>query len=357
MSAPDAVSEIGTPIFSVLIAAYNQGPYISDTLNSVARQRFDDYEVVIVDDGSTDDTSEKIAAWTEEFGRTHLNRVTVSRTDNQGQSAAFEHGFSLCRGRYIALLDSDDLWLPEKLERVVEAVRRDPGAGMIVHPLYVVDAEGRRTGDVRPMRAKLSEGDLREQVRATARQTAPATTGVVIRADVFAQLVPMPTKAFRSAADAYLTFGASLMAPVRALPDPLGEYRMQPGSYYLKRVTSAAGLRQTVEIQNTIARHFGVEEAARRNSYFARHRFALQKLDAGVGEQLRAYLQLLASTFRDPSFGARDKILFAGFWTAAMISPRPVFARLWTEFQLRHTGYRNMRPPAADPAGKGHDPS
>ena len=328
----------GEPFFSVLIATHNQAGYILATLDSVAAQTFRDYEIVIVDDGSTDDTAERVHEWIERHRETGPAQVRLETIANSGQSGAMEHGFGLCRGRYIALLDSDDLWLPGKLEQVHDAAVRTPDAGMIVHPLYVVDAEGRRTGDVRPMRAKLSEGDLREQIRRTARQIAPATSGVVIRADVFRQLVPMATKGFRSAADSYLTMGASLLAPVRAVHEPLGEYRMHPNSMYLRRTTSAEGLRYTVDLQRTIARHFGVEEAVERNAYFARHTFALAMFEGGIGSQVGSYLRLVRATLADPSYRPRDKVLFSGYWTVCLLSPRRAFGKLWRFFQLRHTG-------------------
>lgn len=332
----------GTPLFSVLIASYNQAGYIEDTLDSVAAQSFGDYELVVVNDGSTDDTAARVEAWMERFRRTHPNRAVLETVENGGQSAALEHGFGLCAGRYVCLLDSDDLWLPEKLARVAEAVAANPEAGMIVHPLFVIDEAGRRSGAVRPLRAQLSEGDLREQVRRTTRQIAPATTGVTIRADVFRGLLPMPTRGFRSAADSYLTFGASLRAPVRALPEPLGEYRMHAGSMYLRRITTAEGLRQTVELQRSIARHFGIEDAVRNNAYFMRHAFALAKLEGDVPGQLRSLGHLLRSTLSDPSYSPVDKLLFSGFWTLSAPAPRPLFERLWRWFQLRHTGHDRL---------------
>lgn len=337
-STPSGGDPAGAPLFSVLIATYNQEQYLRETLDSVAAQTFDDYEVVIVNDGSTDGTQREIERWRSDFGRTRANRVVVETTPNSGQSAAFEHGFSRCSGRYVCLLDSDDRWLSDKLAAVREAVEADPGAGMVAHPLFVIDAQGRRTGDVRPMRAKLSDGDIREQVRQTGRQVAPATSGVVIRADVFRQLVPMPTRSFRSAADAYLTLGASLLAPVRALEQTLAEYRMHPQGNYLRRMASAEGLRESVGIQSAIARHFGLERAAQRNSYFQRNAFALAKYEAGVAGQVRAYVRLVRATSGDTSFGARSRLVLTAYWTLCLLAPRPVFARLWQLFQRKQTG-------------------
>ena len=329
--------------FSVLVATYNQAGYLKDTLDTVARQTFTDYELIVVDDGSTDETPSVLSDWVTSFEAASTNRVAVTRIDNSGQSAAMEHGFGLCHGRYVALLDSDDRWEPEKLQRAHEAAVADPEAGMIVHPLFVIDAAGGRTGDTRPLRAKLSEGDLREQVRRTGRQIAPATSGIVLRSDIFQQLIPMPTRKFRSAADSFLTLGASLLAPVRAVHEPLGEYRMHGDSQYLRRTISAEGLRSTVAMQRAISGHFGIEDAMEKNAYFARHAFALAVFEGSAVERWRRYRILLRATMHDPSYSVRDQILFCTYWTICLFSPASLFGRLWRYFQMRHTGINRIR--------------
>jgi glycosyltransferase involved in cell wall biosynthesis len=343
------------PSFSVLVGTYNQAAYLGDALDSVRAQSFGDYEIVVVDDGSTDDTQATLERWCGAFRRDAPDRrVSVLRVANGGQSAALEHGFGLCTGRYICLLDSDDRWLPHKLAAVFDAVAKDPGAGMIVHPLYVIDAEGRRTGDVRPKHARLSEGDLRDLVTRTGRHVAPATSGVVIRSDVFESLLPMPTKGFRSGADSYLTFGASLRAPVRVIPDPCGEYRIHADSHYLGRMLSPEGLERSVALQRTIAEHFGLAAVVGGNSFFARNLFALAKLRGGVGQQSPAFVRLTRATIRDPAFSRRGKVLLLGYWLVCLLAPRAVFRRLWRAFQLRQTGYGKVlsRPSAARSAGR-----
>ncbi|HEY0023836.1 MAG TPA: glycosyltransferase [Longimicrobium sp.] len=328
------------PLFSVLVAAYNQAEWVEDTLDTVAAQTVADWELVVVDDGSTDDTGERVQGWMDGLRATRPGvRTVLAPMPNGGQSAAMEHGFGLCTGRWIALLDSDDRWLPEKLERIAAAIAADPAAGMVVHPMYVIDDRNRRTGDVRPQRAALSEGDLREQIRQTTRHVAPATSAVAIRADVFAQLVPMPTKGFRTAADAYLTMGASLLAPVRAVHEPLAEYRMHPDGNHIRTMLSAEGVKRWVELQTVIAEHFGLGAAADRNSFFLRHVFALQKFQGGPGQQVGTYARLARATWSDGAFGAREKLIFSAFWTACLLAPRPVFRRLWRTFQMKQTGF------------------
>ena len=339
----ERVTDAGrSPTFSVLIAAHNHGAYIEETLDSVAAQTIDDYELVLVDDGSTDDTPDIAARWVATFRLRHRHAATLLTIANSGQSAAFEHGFAACRGAYVCLLDSDDRWLPTKLALVQTAVAAAPEAGMIVHPLFVIGADGRRTGDVRPKRARLSEGDLRSQVATTGRHVAPATSGVVIRTDVFKSLLPMPTKAFRSGADSYLTLGASLRAPVAVITEPCAEYRLHAESHYLGRMLSPDGLERSVALQRTILEHFGLGFVAGKNSFFARNVFALAKLRGGTREQLAAFGDLARATLRDPAFKRGPQLMLTTYWLVCLCSPRVLFERLWRAFQLRQTGYAKV---------------
>ncbi|HJT19984.1 MAG TPA: glycosyltransferase family A protein, partial [Nitrospira sp.] len=114
---------------------YNGKRYIADTLESVFAQTFCDYEIVCVDDGSTDGS----AALLEAYGE----RVRVVRQSNAGQSAARNAGAALAQGQYIAFLDQDDRWYPSKLEQQVAALTAAPDA-VLAHCNYDrVDADGR----------------------------------------------------------------------------------------------------------------------------------------------------------------------------------------------------------------------
>ncbi len=327
------------PQFSVVMAAYNHADYVVDALESVAHQDSGDFEIIVVDDGSTDDTAARVAAWMEESRGTRGLSATLLRVPNGGQSRAMEHGFAAARGAYVALLDSDDRWLPGKLAAVARAITEAPQAGMVVHPLLVIDAAGRRTGDVRPRRARLSHGDCREQLRRTARHVAPATSGVVLRRDVLQQLLPMPTGGFTFGADAYLTFGATLLAPVVALPQALGEYRVHADGQFLRRMLSVEGLSRSIALQRTIASHFGLDAALQRNSFFMRNVFALAKLDGTRQGQLGAFRSLASATASDTSFSLPARAALLLYWGACLVAPEPGFRRLWSRFQVSHTGY------------------
>lgn len=107
------------PIVSVLIPAYNAQLYIRDTLESVLGQSFRSFEIIVVDDGSTDDTR----AIVKSYGR---RGVVVLSQPNAGPAAARNRALSHARGKFIALLDSDDIWEPDCLQTMVEFLDRQP---------------------------------------------------------------------------------------------------------------------------------------------------------------------------------------------------------------------------------------
>jgi glycosyltransferase involved in cell wall biosynthesis len=111
------------PKVSVIIPTYNRATYLRKTLESVLQQTFSDYEIIIVDDGSTDPTENLIAQlFTERPVLRERTRYFFQR--NQGKSVALNYGLSEARGEWIAFLDSDDLWLPTKLEEQFRALER-----------------------------------------------------------------------------------------------------------------------------------------------------------------------------------------------------------------------------------------
>lgn len=105
---------------SVIIPTYNRGWIIKESIDSVFSQTFNAYELIVVDDGSDDNTSEIL----DSYG----NKLRIIRQANQGVSAARNRGIIASSGEFIALLDSDDLWLPEKLDRQMSFFRNNPDA-------------------------------------------------------------------------------------------------------------------------------------------------------------------------------------------------------------------------------------
>jgi teichuronic acid biosynthesis glycosyltransferase TuaG len=112
------------PVFSVIIPVYNAEAYIQRTLESVFAQSFRDFEVIVVDDGSTDRTADRVQTFSHHPGLRYVYQ------DNAGPAAARNTGLMLAEGQFIAFLDSDDLWLPRKLEAHWERLQASPQMGL-----------------------------------------------------------------------------------------------------------------------------------------------------------------------------------------------------------------------------------
>ena len=121
------------PEVSVVIPVHNGAEYIGPAIESVLGQTWSDLEVIVVDDGSTDDTPEVV--------RRYDARVRCVRQDNRGVAAARNRGIAESRARYVAFLDADDLWRPEKLARQMRALRESPRGRVCATAFQVVDEQ------------------------------------------------------------------------------------------------------------------------------------------------------------------------------------------------------------------------
>ena len=140
-----------TPAVSVVICAYNAAPYIADTIESVFAQTYQDYEIIVVNDGSTDDTEQVLAPY--------FDRIFYVRQENAGPGAARNTAIRCALGHYIALLDSDDQWLPQYLETMLARLQAEPEID-VLYPNAILFGtpqwEGKLFQDVCPSRAPVT---------------------------------------------------------------------------------------------------------------------------------------------------------------------------------------------------------
>lgn len=122
------------PKVSVVIPTYNQARFVVEAIESVLNQTFQDLKIIVVDDGSTDDTKEAL----KKFG----SKICYIYQENQGDAAARNTGIRAAKGEFIAFLDHDDLWLPDKLSIQMDAFSKNKEIGL-VYTDYVVFGQGR----------------------------------------------------------------------------------------------------------------------------------------------------------------------------------------------------------------------
>lgn len=139
---------------SIIIPAYNAITYLPRTLNSVLNQTFTNFEVLIVNDGSSD----SIIPWANKLIDP---RVKLISQTNQGASAARNTGLAHAQGEYIAFLDADDLWQPTKLEQQVRCLDQQPEVGLVYTWTALIDEKDHPTGG---LFASDIEGDVWEQM-------------------------------------------------------------------------------------------------------------------------------------------------------------------------------------------------
>jgi glycosyltransferase involved in cell wall biosynthesis len=123
---------------SVVVPAYNSADYTVETVQSVLGQTYGDFELIVVDDGSTDHTREAM----QDFG----DRIRYLYKENGGACSARNLGIAESQGEYVACLDCDDLWLPEKLERSVAALDAHPDWALVFTPCLLIDDKGKTIG-------------------------------------------------------------------------------------------------------------------------------------------------------------------------------------------------------------------
>jgi glycosyltransferase involved in cell wall biosynthesis len=168
------------PLISIVIPAFNVSSVVAQTLLSVQGQTFSDFEAIIVDDGSTDDTATIIRRFCDIDSRFHF----ISQS-HAGASAARNAAIEQAGGEFIAFLDADDVWFPEKLFRQIELFRKDPRANYVFTNFFMWDGE-RDLSIWYPEDKFLPEGDVgRELVFNISNVCAASMSTAMVRREMF----------------------------------------------------------------------------------------------------------------------------------------------------------------------------
>ena len=207
------------PTISVVVDNYNYGRFLAQALDSVLAQEFADWECVVVDDGSTDDSREVLARYAP--------RVRAIFQPNSGYAAAFNRGIAETTGDIVCFLDSDDVWRPDKLARVAARFAGEPDLGAVQHLLQDADAA------LKPMRQDFPAWPARYALEdfLAGRVVLGATSGVSVKRSVLVRALPIPTEFRFLYADNYMLVRSLFFAPMGNIAEPLGLHRVHGSNF------------------------------------------------------------------------------------------------------------------------------
>ena len=245
-----------TPTVTVIITTYNRADYVGDAVQSVLAQTFPDFELILIDDGSTDDTKTILEPYRD--------RLQYIYQDNRGLYPARNEGIRAARGRYVAFLDSDDLWCPGKLDAQVRLLDAHPDFGAVHTDSAVIDPLGNVIETSANRNRQTTNGMVFEEFFQNY-MSVILDSSVMIRRSCFDAI-----GLFDETCPTVEAYGFFLRLawryPIYFLPEPLVTYRRTPGG--LSRRSALENVRCREEI---LTRFIDQHE-----EFFAQHRGLLE---------------------------------------------------------------------------------
>lgn len=295
------------PQVSVIIPTYNSARYLPAAIDSALAQTLRDFELIVVDDGSTDETAAILCSYGD--------RLLALHQDNRERSAARNAGIRAASGEFIAFLDADDLWLPDKLDRQVAALRDHPEVVLVYCQAAYIDTEGRPTR----FRGKDKSGDNASDL-VIADRTRDLLLGNVVAGGGSTPVVR------RRALDISGLFDESLiypedwglwtrlarLGPFAYIPQPLACYRVYGEEKVLRLEASDALLAQHLRIVDQALTGWpgDAEELQRLRAQATAAAYIRSALASyQIGQMHQGKAQLAQAIVADPELALRSRLL------------------------------------------------
>jgi glycosyltransferase involved in cell wall biosynthesis len=285
------------PRLAVVVPSYDTASYLGAAVRSLLAQTMPDLEVIVVDDGSHDDSVQRVLAIPD-------RRLTVVRQHNRGLAGARNTGILLARAPFIGFCDSDDLWHPRKAERHLERMERTPDVGVTFSFSAYLDHDGVPTGQL--LATACAEPTVRDLVR---RNHLGNGSTAVVRRTCF-ERVGLYDESIANAEEWELWVRIAALAALRIvrIPEPLTGYRIRAGSL---SASYDSFLRNAwIAIQRFGEHVPGFSARAAQRAYAEVLRIASRKSIA-AGEVNASQRFLLEAARRSPSLFLRDPRAFA----------------------------------------------
>jgi len=316
------------PFVTVAIATCNYANLLGRALDSVFQQTYpaNSSEIIVVDDGSTDATPLILEKY--------RGRIRTLRQENAGQAEAINSALKIAKGDLVCLLDPDDEWYPDKLERIA-AEFQDPDVGMVQHGMDVKTSIA-KTHFRLPQ--DLSSGWLRERALTAEFQCMP-TSALSFRMTALKRLLPPPAELKTGGTDWYFSVLVALVSKISAIRQPLGAYWIHERNCFSSNATPAS-LRQQLLTIDTVrgsakkaAFSLGMKipegfESALYSEYPVSCRMNLAWREKEI-MKMPSYFWSYFSKYALPEYGWSLRLLRRSFRMAACaIFPPPLYEKL-----------------------------
>lgn len=223
-------------MISVVMPTYNYARYIGEAIDSVLAQTRSDYEIIVIDDGSNDGTGDLI--------KNKYPMVRYFYTKQNGVSSARNLGIKVSKGEFIAFLDADDVWLPEKLEKQIDVFNKKKEVGMVYTENCSFDKYNRIVDRSLGKREKLMRGDVVRNIFLNSYLT---TSTVMVRKAVFDR-VGLFEEQLKAAEDDNMWMRIAMEYPIEMIDEPLVRYRITEGSLSRTYSKCIEGVKKNIEL-------------------------------------------------------------------------------------------------------------
>lgn len=267
-------------LVTALICNYNYGCYLSNAIESALNQTWPNMEIIVVDDGSTDNSREVLERYRD--------RVNIIFKENGGQASAFNSGIAIAKGNIICFLDSDDVWHPRMVSTVVEKYKKANFALVCSNYAFIDALDNEIDKPPHAGNVELKSGDVyRFQQENGYPWVFSPTSGMSIPSRVARRLMPIPEEDFRISADIALAYGSICHGPVGTICEVLFNYRIhgRNGFAYLYGVQ-----------ENTRRKLVNLVDSVRRYLYMKSVALSMGKLLSSDPSQFYSFFRALVYT-------------------------------------------------------------
>jgi len=316
-----------TPLVSILLPNYNYARYLPNAIGSVIGQTYASWELIVCDDGSTDDSAGVVARYASQDAR-----IKLIRQPNGGQASALNSAFAASQGEILCILDADDTFRPQKLASIVAQFRKRGDAGLLVHAMTLVDAEGATLHRI-PILGTFEEGWIADRVlQRGGRWRYMPSSGLVFRRELAKIGFPIAQRRFVEGAEGFLFTLFPLLTKITYLADELSTYRIHGSNMGGRLGVDAAAARKGARLMTQVVE--GVNERLSQMAspdtlkVEANLHIALELLIAHLlegeprGRLNRRCLAAVRAILADDLYGARQNLLLPLLFGTATLLPR-----------------------------------